>query len=121
MCCDATIAVNALLPVKGTLIHLLCVDGATWSWWQPRQLALGRVGAFRLKSFSETGLKSTACWVTERGDVCFPSLMLFCFTHITVGPSICMVDKVAKSRGKNDGEGLEIGTEQAAPSSNQAG
>lgn len=77
MCCDATIAVNALLPVKGTLIHLLCVDGATWSWWQPRQLALGRVGAFRLKSFSETGLKSTACWVTERGDVCFPSLMLF--------------------------------------------
>lgn len=32
-----------------------------------------------------------------------------------------MVDKVAKSRGKNDGEGLEIGTEQAAPSSNQAG
>lgn len=53
-----------------------------------------------------------------------PSLMLFCFTHITVGPSICMVDKVAKPRGKKkkeEGEGLEIGTEQAAPSFNQTG
>lgn len=79
------------------------------------------MGAVRLKSFSEMGLKSRACWVTERGGVCLSSLMLFCFTHIAVGMSICMVDKIAKSRGKEEGEGLEIGTEQAAPSFNQTG
>lgn len=85
-------------------------------------LGLGRMGAVRLKSFSEMGLKSRACWITETGDVCLSSLVLFCLTHITVGPSICMVDKVAKSRvkkKKKKGEELEIGTEQAAPSSSQ--
>lgn len=87
--------------LKGMFIRLLrACGGATWRWWQPRQLALGRMGAVRLESFSEMGLKSRACWVTERGDVCLSSLTLFCFTHIAVGPSICMADKVVKSRGK---------------------
>lgn len=91
--------------LKGMFIRLLrACGGATWRWWQPRQLALGRMGAVRLESFSEMGLKSRACWVTERGDVCLSSLTLFCFTHIAVGPSICMADKVVKSRGKKKKE-----------------
>lgn len=79
----------------------------------------GKDGAARLKSFSEVALRSRAGWIAERADVCLSSLVLFCFTHVTLGPSICMADKAAKSRGKK--EELEIGTEQAAPSFSQTG